>query len=129
MFAYNKLFLVAIPLLLIPTAIAAATTTPTIKTEMNTAVSGVQLVNSSVYLSSTDGDFHLKNTLAESRDFVSVVVSFSDIKTDNSLSMQSGFIDAGTHVSPGATVSFDVETGYKASEANQLASIKAMVTA
>jgi hypothetical protein len=42
-------------------------------------------VNSCVYLNATDADDHLKgllrNTLAESRDFLSITASFFDLKT------------------------------------------------
>jgi hypothetical protein len=136
----NLLFLtvIMIPLLLVPLVSAATSSTaiPNIKAEMNTAVSGEQLVSSSTYLNKTDGDYHIKgiikNTLAESRDFEIITASYSDIKTDASLSINSsdiGPIGIGIpHVSPGGTVPFDIDTGYKANETNQLANIKVMLT-
>ena len=101
---------------------------------MNTGVAGVQLVSSSTYLNNTDGDYHIKgiikNTLTESRDFEIITASYFDIKTDATLSIKNSDIGIGIpHVSPGRTVSFDIDTGYNANETNQLENIKVMLAA
>jgi hypothetical protein len=97
--------------------------------------SGAALVSSSVYLNATDGNFHLKgllkNTLAEARDFISITASFIDLKTNMTIGEKIstvGGIFGTSHAIPGATVPFDMDTGYKASEINQLALIRVMLT-
>ncbi len=117
-------FLVAlIPILIIP-LVSASTTVPTVRTQPSPAIKGEQLVNT------TDGDYHLKgllkNTSTTSMDFLSITASFFDLKTGDNVGERMSMVGGlfGTpHVSPGATVPFDMDIGYKANEVNQIALI------
>jgi hypothetical protein len=82
----------------------------------------VQLVNTRVYLDTTDVNYHLKeilkNTLTESRDST-ITASFIDLKTNMTICEKIAGVGGlfGTpHVCRGYTVVFDMNTEYKASE-------------
>jgi hypothetical protein len=133
----NKLLclLALVPLLLVPLVNATVTVTPAVKTVINDAVPGVKSVSSNTYLNKTDGDYHVKgivrNTIGEARDFHSVTVTTSDLKTNASLAekiFSVGDILAGVHVSNGGTFPFDVDSGYKAGEVNHLSKIWELLT-
>jgi hypothetical protein len=131
-----KLFFLAgiIPLLLlIPLVSAASAPTPTVKTELNTALTTnfALLGNTTLYLNSTDGHYHMKGTIKNightSISNVLTAITFEDKVTQvTARDVYGPIID---NVDPGQTAHFDIDTKYTANQANQFQYLVASVRA
>jgi hypothetical protein len=87
------------------------------------------IANFMFYLNDTDNHYHLKglvkNILPESRDSMSIMIDFQNQSTGTSV--HSVFYHNGP-IAPNAIATFDIDTGYNATQANQFQYMKALIT-
>jgi hypothetical protein len=88
--------------------------------------------NTTFYLNSTDGHYHLKglikNLLPEARDSIILTIDVQD-KTTNDILHRVDFYSTDTKpIPPNGTTPFDVDLGFSASQRNELTHAEVSIT-
>jgi hypothetical protein len=129
-----------IPLLLVPTlsfAAAAPTTSipnlmPIIINSISNTTADKSLTNTTFYLNSTDGHYHLKglikNLLPETTDSIHILVDVQDKATSDTLHRTDLFSTNSKPIPPNGTTPCDTDLGFSANQRNELTHAEVSIT-